>query len=172
MPPTERLNDEAVALLEAWIRMGAPFPASQIIKTVGKPSDRSKGDLTGRFSHCHQSGFRMSQTQSGAGNDIDRFVVAELQARGMVPVPESTDYDLVRRLTFQLTGLPPTPNSSRVSATFRGNRQLPGWWTSFWLRRSLVSAGDGIGLIWLDTPIQTVLMRTFCSAKRGDIATG
>lgn len=157
MPPTERLNDEAVAMLEAWIRMGAPFPADQVVKTAGKPSDPIEGRSHWAFQPLSPVRIPDVANTEWCRNDIDRFVLAELQATGMVPVPESTDYDLVRRLTFQITGLPPTPaqltsfsNLPREQATAKlvdellASPQFGQRWGRHWLDLARYSDSNGL----------------------------
>ncbi|MCC6491874.1 MAG: PSD1 domain-containing protein [Pirellulales bacterium] len=96
MPPADskkpRLSPEQVELLRKWIDDGARYephwayipPERPAVPEVGRP------DL--------------------ARNEIDRFVLARLAALGVEPSPEAEPTTLVRRLYFDLTGLPPTPS--------------------------------------------------------------
>ena len=92
MPPPESkrapLTPEQVAILRQWIDEGAsyrPHWAFQPLAAVATPAGRSEA------------------------NPIDRFVFAGLARRGLSPQPEADRDALLRRLTFDLTGLPPTP---------------------------------------------------------------
>lgn len=109
MPPTERLNDGDIALIENWIRMGAPFPASTANPTVANPFDPEEGKSHWAFQPLAATNIPQSENQTWAKTDIDRFVIARLEAQKLTPVPDASNIDLVRRTTFQLIGLPPTP---------------------------------------------------------------
>ena len=86
-------------------------------------------------------------------NDIDRFVLAKLESERIEPVEDALPRTLVRRLSFDLTGLPPMPRDVRVVRAAGGIPQATG--RQFWLRSSIVcfnrrnSASAG-GCHWLD----------------------
>jgi mono/diheme cytochrome c family protein len=94
MPPPEAhktLQPREKALLERWIKEGAEYqPHWALIKPEHPtPPDVRQGDR--------------------ARNAIDRFVLARLEEEGLAPNPEADRHTLVRRVTLDLTGLPPTP---------------------------------------------------------------
>jgi hypothetical protein len=95
MPPPEagkeRLSAEQVALLEQWIREGAPWAKHWAFERVRRPVLPEVG---------HAGWVR---------NEVDRFVLARLEAEGLLPQPEADRETLIRRVTLDLTGLPPTP---------------------------------------------------------------
>ena len=94
MPPKgERLTAAQGDQLERWITDGAPWPAHWAYRPLTKARLASRR-LTGRHS---------SRTP------IDEFIQAELTQHGLVPAPEADKRTLLRRVTFDLTGLPPTP---------------------------------------------------------------
>jgi hypothetical protein len=101
MPPGQPLAEEVVAEFERWIREGAPLPADQPVATA---SQRSLWSL--------QKPRAASPPEVRRGewvrNDIDRFVVSRLEAKELAPAPEADRRTLVRRATFDLTGLPPS----------------------------------------------------------------
>jgi mono/diheme cytochrome c family protein len=94
MPPPEThktLEPREIALLERWIEDGAPYqPHWAFIKPERpKPPDVRQADRV--------------------RNPIDRFVLARLEEEGLTPNPEADRRTLIRRVTLDLTGLPPTP---------------------------------------------------------------
>ncbi len=111
MPKGGHLTPEEIATLTEWVKMGAPWPEerSQIAKTGGTfqitPQQRSF------WSFLPLKTPETPKLRDGkwAKTDIDRFVLAKLEAEGMKPVREADRLTLVRRATFDLTGLPPTP---------------------------------------------------------------
>lgn len=107
MPPTERLNDESIGLLETWIRIGAPFPLASNIQGVANPSDPEEGKTHWAFQPL-TARVPKPANSAWAKSDIDRFVLERLEAEKLTPAPDADTVALVRRLTFQLTGLPPT----------------------------------------------------------------
>ena len=103
MPPGQRLADPAVADLAAWVKGGAIWPATGKKTTTG-------------FDAKHHWAFEPVRSvqppddPSGwSDHPIDRFVAARRREEGVAPVGSADRRTLVRRLTFDLTGLPPTP---------------------------------------------------------------
>jgi hypothetical protein len=66
-------------------------------------------------------------------NDIDRFILAKLEAAGIKPSAEADRATLIRRVTLDLTGLPPAPEEVEAAC---------------WRARAMASAGGGTGWIW------------------------
>jgi hypothetical protein len=101
MPPGTKLSAEAVATLAAWVKRGAPAPSTRVANSPSRthwafvpPKDYSPP--------------RVKQ-ESWALNPIDRFLQARVEEKGLRPVPPADRPTLLRRATFELTGLPPTP---------------------------------------------------------------
>ncbi|MSR56567.1 MAG: DUF1553 domain-containing protein [Planctomycetaceae bacterium] len=120
MPPKEKLPDDQIATLTEWIKIGAPFRAG---KTADAPAlgqmATPEGIDTARGTHwSYQPIARpqppMIQTTGWALTPIDQFVLAKLESVGLKPNPESDKRTLLRRVTFDLTGLPPTAEELEV----------------------------------------------------------
>ncbi|MCA9300641.1 MAG: DUF1549 domain-containing protein, partial [Phycisphaerales bacterium] len=91
MPPEgERLTAAEIATLRAWIEDGAPYDEPWAWKPVRDPEPPSIDDPWIR-------------------DDIDRFVLDRLRQADVEPAPEAPALTLIRRVTTDLTGLPPTP---------------------------------------------------------------
>jgi hypothetical protein len=111
MPPEDRLAPDVVKRFEEWIRMGAPDPRD------GKSETQWAGRIDLKVARQFWS-FRPVQPASPPDvqnaswprNDIDRFVLATLEARGLSPAGDADKRTLIRRATYDLTGLPPTPD--------------------------------------------------------------
>lgn len=108
MPPTERLNDEDISKLEAWVKMGAPAPATAHANVIENPSDPIAGKSHWAFRPLIRPVVPSLQNQDWARSDIDRFVLSRLEVEGLNPVADAAPLDLIRRTCFQLVGLPPT----------------------------------------------------------------
>jgi hypothetical protein len=112
MPPRGKLPAEAVADLTAWVEAGLPWPAGPTAPaTAGSPATP---DFTERRKHwCWQPVRPVTppavRDTAWPLNPIDRFVLAKLEAAGVAPAPPADRRTLLRRVTFDLTGLPPTP---------------------------------------------------------------
>ncbi len=97
MPPTGKLPDAVVRDFEAWVRDGAAWPGDSGSTT------KAAFDLAGRkASHWAWQPLR------DPPGDLDGFVRAKLSDKGLSPAPAADPAALVRRLAFDLTGLPPT----------------------------------------------------------------
>jgi hypothetical protein len=100
MPPTGKLSADDIATLENWIRSGAPW--------VGAPLAVSKQPLWS-LKPVKAIAPPHSPFDSLSKNPIDRFIFAKLQSKGLKPSPPADRRELLRRVTIDLTGLPPTP---------------------------------------------------------------
>ncbi|NDD64894.1 MAG: DUF1549 domain-containing protein, partial [Acidobacteria bacterium] len=113
MPPAGRLRADELGVLETWVRMGAPWPGGPRADQVAAPrSTRVFTEEEKRFwafqSVAHPEIPRTSPDQSGAGSSIDRFILAGLAVKGLAPAGPADRLTLLRRATYDLTGLPPT----------------------------------------------------------------
>jgi hypothetical protein len=124
MPPKGKLSEDQIKALERWVAMGAPDPreaATAKPKPSGGAPDAElpTGELTkadiekGRawWAYVQPRRFDAPSVKDGTWptTDIDRFVLSAMEAKGLEPVKDAAAADLVRRVTFDLTGLPPTP---------------------------------------------------------------
>jgi hypothetical protein len=110
MPPKGKLPDSVVADFEAWVRMGAPDPRNRTAGAVARPSvDLARGRAFWSFRPPQRSAPRVVKRTDWPRGGIDRFLLAALEARGLGPVADAPRARLLRRLTFDLNGLPPTP---------------------------------------------------------------
>ena len=111
MPPKgEKLSEAQVADLVAWVKMGAPDPrvATAVQKTWVDPSKKHWA-----FQPATKPEVPKVKDGGWAQTDIDRFIVARLAEKGMQPNPIADKRTLIRRATFDLIGLPPTPEEVR-----------------------------------------------------------
>src|SRR5437588_722430 len=87
----KRLTDRQIALVKKWIEQGAPWQGHWAFIAPTRPAlPQVKSDKWCR-------------------NAIDYFILARLEKEGLTPSPEANKETLIRRLTLDLTGLPPTP---------------------------------------------------------------
>ena len=111
MPPKGKLPDAVVADFEAWIRMGAPTrgPGRPRRRRGSQSADLAKAREFWSFRPPKKSGPPSVKRTDWPRGDIDRFLLAALEARGLAPVADAGRPRLLRRVTFDLSGLPPTP---------------------------------------------------------------
>ncbi len=103
-----RLTPEEVGLLRAWIDQGAKWPKTQALETGSAKSAPSKSQHWA-FQAITKPELPTVQDKKWVANPIDSFVLAKLEANGIAPVPEAGRPTLIRRLSLDLTGLPPSP---------------------------------------------------------------
>jgi hypothetical protein len=111
MPPKGKLPDAVVADVEAWIRMGAPDPRTgPAPSTAGRPpADLAKARAFWSFRPPKKSAPPSVKRTDWPRGNIDRFLLAAIEVRGLAPVADADRPRLLRRLTIDLIGLPPTP---------------------------------------------------------------
>jgi hypothetical protein len=110
MPPKRPLADTEVAALADWIRMGAPDPrgSGSASKSPG-PIDLEKARRFWSLRPVSDPPTPAVLDARWPLSSVDPFVLAKLEAKGMHPAPPADRRALIRRATFDLTGLPPTP---------------------------------------------------------------
>ena len=104
MPPDKKLPDSEIALLEKWIAMGAPDPRES--KTPKIDSDKLWA-----LQPITKPAVPGVNNVNWPRDDLDTFILAGLEAEGLAPAGDADRYTLLRRATFDLTGLPPTPEA-------------------------------------------------------------
>ena len=110
MPPTGRLPDQVIADFERWIDMGAPDPRDEPPAEVdARTIDVAAGREHWSYRRLHPASPPPVRDNAWPRTDIDRFVLARLEAAGLSPNPEASRETLARRVFFDLIGLPPTP---------------------------------------------------------------
>ncbi|HIC33207.1 MAG TPA: DUF1549 domain-containing protein, partial [Gammaproteobacteria bacterium] len=113
MPPTGRLDDDEITALTRWVDMGAPWPVTTASDDMPDPS--APFDLPLRKQQ-HWAWHPVQKVEPPRVNDsswtatvVDRFIQATLDEQALVPAPPADRHALIRRLSFDLRGLPPTP---------------------------------------------------------------
>ena len=158
MPPKEKLPDSDVATLTRWVQLGAPWPAGA--ETAIKTGPRFQiTDEQRRFWAFQPLRSTVPAVSNAAWprSDIDRFVLAGLEAKGLAPAIPAEKRTLIRRATFDLIGLPPTPEEiDAFSPTIRPTRS-PGSSIACSLRRTTASAGAATGSTWSATPTASTI---------------
>ncbi len=111
MPPRGKLPAGVVADFDRWVRMGAPDPrdGSSAMKTRTAGLDLEARRLFWAYQRPrrHETP-RVSDTRWPI-DEIDPFILARLEARGLRPVRDADRATLIRRLSYDLIGLPPSP---------------------------------------------------------------
>ena len=162
MPPNGKLADKQITLLEQWVKLGAPWPGTS---TTNSDSER-RFAITDR--HRQFWSFRPVQSlpsptvhnRAWPISTIDGFILSALEAKNLSPASPADKRTLLRRVTFDLLGLPPTPeeieaflkdNSPRAFATvvdrLLASPQYGERWGRHWL--DLVRYADARDLIQL-----------------------
>jgi cytochrome c553 len=108
MPPKKKLTDAAIADLSAWVKMGAPWPENAKAGT-GRGTVAEVRASHWSFHPVQRPTPPAVKDRTWAVNPVDLFVLAKLEAKGVRPSPDADRRTLIRRLSFDLTGLPPTP---------------------------------------------------------------
>jgi hypothetical protein len=106
MPPGGKLPAAEIALLEEWVQRGAPLPEDGAAVAEGKVIDFAAGRKFWSFQPPRASSPPLT---SASPTRIDAFLQAKRAERGLGPAASADRATLIRRATFDLLGLPPTP---------------------------------------------------------------
>ena len=113
MPPKKRLSPTEIADLTTWIDLGAPWPGADLATANTAP----RGEMAFTAEQTKHWAWQTltkpvvprPKNDAWCRTDVDRFILARLEAAGLAPVAPAAPAVFLRRLTFDLTGLPPTP---------------------------------------------------------------
>ncbi len=110
MPPKKKLTAAQIADFEKWVAMGAPDPRTSSKATAEeKELDLAAARKFWAFQPVRKLPAPKVKRADWPQTDIDRFVLAALETKGIGPVGDADDLTLLRRIYFDLIGLPPTP---------------------------------------------------------------
>jgi mono/diheme cytochrome c family protein len=112
MPPKSKLSEAAIAKLVRWVESGAPWPetVAQLAPGAGRKfviTDEHRRWWS--FLPVKAAPPPTVKETAWLRSDLDRFILAKLEEKGIEPAPPADKRTLIRRATFDLTGLPPTP---------------------------------------------------------------
>ena len=155
MPPTgAALTAAEVAVLRAWVEAGAKWPAD--------PADVPAEHWAFRPpARPAVPAPRKPQNAARVRNPIDAFVLAKLDAAGLKPAPEADRRTLIRRLKFDLLGLPPTPEEvdaferdpsatayEQLVGAYLASPHFGERWARHWLDAVRFAESDGFEMNW------------------------
>jgi hypothetical protein len=112
MPPKdEKLSASQIADLEAWVKMGAPDPrtnnANNIAVATNVVTDKARQHWA--YQPVRSAAPPAVKNSRWVQSPVDNFVLAKLEAKNLKPSPRADKRTLIRRATYDLIGLPPTP---------------------------------------------------------------
>jgi hypothetical protein len=141
MPPDKRLPDRVVADFAAWVKQGAAWPKS--VKSIGSAFQEQRHWA---FESLRKT-YPPSDPSGWAETPIDRYMATKYREHGLKPAREADKRTLIRRLTFDLVGLPPTPEET---AAFLADDSSNAW--AKLVERLLASPhyGERWGRHWMD----------------------
>jgi len=117
MPPKQKLPDDVIANFKKWIEMGAPDPRETKVANANggkRVIDMDEGRKHWSFQKPVKHTPPEVKTEGWARTDIDKFILAGVEKAGLHPVRDADRPTLIRRISFDLTGLPPTPDEVKA----------------------------------------------------------
>ena len=113
MPPKRKLSDSIIDDFRTWIEMGAPDPRtnqiSQIQSSITEEDIAKARDTFWAYQAPEKHEPPSVENEAWPETPIDRFILADLEQAGIEPARDAEAYKVLRRLCFDLIGLPPTP---------------------------------------------------------------
>lgn len=114
MPPKGKLKDSEIDILVQWIKMGAPDPRQSQPLINSEPMSLEAGKRFWAFSPVKDSLPPTTVDRTWARNDIDRYLLANMESAGITPVEDAGRESLLRRIYLAVIGLPPTVSQIRL----------------------------------------------------------
>jgi hypothetical protein len=119
MPPPDKakpLSNEDIDALAAWIRDGAAWPAGRTLSESDLTTDRRAGRDWWSWQPVRRMAIPLGAPTDATRGPIDPYIIARLTQAGLVPSAEADRKTLIRRLYFDLVGLPPAPEELAIHA--------------------------------------------------------
>tara|TARA_R110002072_G_scaffold303141_1_gene495707 strand:- start:20565 stop:23378 length:2814 start_codon:yes stop_codon:yes gene_type:complete len=112
MPPKGRMSDAEIAILEKWVRLGVPDSRTESQPGTVRPTGMSIEEGRGFWSFKPVANPEVPVVENAGWvqTPIDAFVLAKLEEHHTRPAERADKRTLIRRVTFDLIGLPPTPD--------------------------------------------------------------
>ena len=156
MPPDEMLSKETIADFVSWIKMGAPDPRDGKSKLIKREINFDKARKFWAFVPPQNPDVPQVKNTAWPRNEIDNFVLAELEKKNLQPVSDSDRTAIARRIYFDIIGLPPSPreivefvndqSSDAVSKLVKKLMELPQYgerWGRHWLDVARFAESNG-----------------------------
>lgn len=147
MPPKgKKLAADQIASLEAWVKLGAPLPNSSFLSNSVADVARARASHWA-FQPVQKPVPPMVKQAGWVKTPVDNFILAMLEKKDLKPAPAADRRALIRRVTYDLTGLPPTPEEVQAFISDTNPDAYPRL-----VERLLASAhyGERWGRHWLD----------------------
>jgi len=160
---SEKLSPDIISAFEQWVRMGAPDPRDS--PSVAKVAEKSWSEVFSDRSRWWSlqpvvlPPVPPVKKASWSSQPVDRFILGRLEESGLEPAPKAGRATLLRRLSFVLTGLPPTPEEvaafvndrapkayTRAVDRFLGSPHFGEHWARHWM--DVVRYTDTYGYEW------------------------
>ena len=116
MPPKTKLKDKDIETLTKWVSLGMPWPGDAPIDPKAVAPDKPVAyQITEEqrkfwsFQPIKAEAAPVVKQAAWPHSDIDKFILAAMESKGVDPAPQADKRTLIRRATFDLTGLPPAP---------------------------------------------------------------
>jgi hypothetical protein len=157
MPPSGQLSETAIADLEKWVAMGAPdprMPSAAPQSTI----NIEKGRQYWAFQAPQKPAVPRVRNTKWSSQPVDRFLLAALEAKKLTPVADASRDTWLRRVSLDLTGLPPTPEEidafqkdasktayAKVVERLLASPRFGERWARYWLDIARYAESEGRG---------------------------
>ena len=147
MPPDNPLSAADIAVLEHWVAVGLPDPRTSANVPAVTGISLQDGRDFWSLKPVVSPQLPMVQNTDWVRSPVDHFILARMESHGLRPAPAADKLSLIRRVTLDLTGLPPTLEEIRV---FLADESDSAWRKT--IERLLASPQYGVrwGRHWLD----------------------
>ena len=118
MPPNKdgdgKLKDAEIAALTEWVKMGAPDPRKDAPAASKLSGLNDKARQHWAYQPVQKPALPSVKDRTWGRTPVDAFILAKLEVKGMTPAHDATKEALLRRATYDLTGLPPSPQEMQA----------------------------------------------------------